>query len=43
MRLARACETQSLSAGFAALVAEWKKTNVTPGPRDVLLIAAKRQ
>jgi putative methionine-R-sulfoxide reductase with GAF domain len=42
MRLARACETQSLSAGFAALVAEWKKTNVTPGPRDVLLLAAKR-
>jgi serine/threonine protein kinase len=42
MRLARASETQSLSAGFAALVAEWKKTNVTPGPRDVLLLAAKR-
>ena len=42
MRLARACETQSLSAAFAALVAEWKKTNVTPGLRDVLLLAAKR-
>ena len=42
MRLARAAETQSLSAGFAALVAEWKKTGFSPGPRDVLLLAAKR-
>ncbi len=41
-RLARACETQSASAAFAALVAEWKKTGITPGDRDVLLLAAKR-
>jgi len=41
-RLARACETQALSAAFAALVSEWKKAGVSPGPRDVLLLAAKR-
>ncbi len=41
-KLARACETQGLSAGFAALVSEWKKTGVAPGSRDVLLLAAKR-
>jgi putative methionine-R-sulfoxide reductase with GAF domain/predicted Ser/Thr protein kinase len=42
LRLARAAETQPLSAAFATLVAEWKKTGVAPGARDVLLIAAKR-
>ena len=42
LRLARAAETQPLSAAFAALVAEWKKTGIAPGERDVLLIAAKR-
>jgi hypothetical protein len=41
-RLARACETQSLAAGFAGLVSEWKKTGIAPGPRDVLLLAARR-
>ena len=40
-RLARAAETQPLSAAFAALVAEWKKTGSRPGARDVLLLAAK--
>ena len=42
VRLARAAETQSLSAAFAALVAEWKKTGIRPGSRDVLFLAAKR-
>ena len=41
-RLARAAETQPLSAAFAALVSEWKKTGFEPGDRDVLLLAAKR-
>ena len=41
-RLARAAETQPLSAAFATLVSEWKKTGVSPGARDVLLLAAKR-
>jgi serine/threonine protein kinase len=40
--LARGAETQSLSASFAALVAEWKKAGFSPGSRDVLLLAAKR-
>jgi serine/threonine protein kinase len=42
-RLARGAETQSLSASFAALVAEWKKAGFSPGSRDVLLLAAKRR
>ena len=41
-KLARAAETQPLSGAFAGLVSEWKKTGVAPGPRDVLLLAAKR-
>ncbi len=41
-RLARLTETQTLSAAFAALVSDWKKTGVSPGARDVLLLAAKR-
>jgi hypothetical protein len=41
-RLARLAETQVLSAAFAALVSEWKKTGMSPGARDVLLLAAKR-
>ena len=41
-RLARAAETQTLSAAFATLVAEWKKAGYAPGDRDVLLLAAKR-
>lgn len=41
-RLARSAETQPLSAAFAALVSEWKKTGFEPGARDVLLLAAKR-
>ncbi|MFY9552114.1 MAG: protein kinase [Thermoanaerobaculia bacterium] len=40
--LARGAETQTLSAAFAVLVAEWKKTGFSPGSRDVLLLAAKR-
>jgi serine/threonine protein kinase len=40
--LARDAESQPLSAAFAALVAEWKKTGYEPGNRDVLLLAAKR-
>jgi len=40
--LARTAETQTLSAAFATLVAEWKKTGFEPGDRDVLLLAAKR-
>ncbi len=40
--LARGAETQSLSASFAALVAEWKKAGFSPSSRDVLLLAAKR-
>ena len=42
LRLARSAETQGLSAAFAMLVSEWKKTGVSPGERDVLLLAAKR-
>ena len=42
-RLARGCETQELPAAFAALVAEWKKTGISPGTRDVLLLAARKQ
>jgi serine/threonine protein kinase len=41
-RLARGCETQTLPAAFATLVAEWKKTGIAPGSRDVLLLAARR-
>ncbi len=41
--LARSAETQTLSAAFANLVSEWKKTGFSPGARDVLLLAAKRQ
>ena len=41
-KLARAAETQTLSAAFANLVSEWKKTGVAPGRKDVLLLAAKR-
>jgi hypothetical protein len=41
-RLARAAETQTLSAAFANLVSEWKKTGVEPGAEDVLLLAARR-
>jgi serine/threonine protein kinase len=41
-KLARAAETQPLSAAFAALVSEWKKAGFEPGPRDVLLVAARR-
>jgi putative methionine-R-sulfoxide reductase with GAF domain len=41
-RFARGCETQSLPAAFATLVAEWKKTGIAPGSRDVLLLAARR-
>jgi len=40
--LARAAETQTLSAAFATLVTEWKRTGFAPGDRDVLLLAAKR-
>ncbi|MEP6994575.1 MAG: protein kinase [Acidobacteriota bacterium] len=42
MRLARSAENQSLSASFAVLVAEWKKTGIRPGSRDVLLLTVKR-
>ena len=42
VRLARAAETQALTAAFAALVSEWKKVGIAPGKRDVLLLAAKR-
>ena len=41
-RLARGCETQGLSAAFAGLVSEWKKSGIAPGTRDVLLLAARR-
>ncbi|HYX20053.1 MAG TPA: protein kinase [Thermoanaerobaculia bacterium] len=41
-RLARAAETQPLSAAFATLVGEWKRAGYAPGERDVLLLAAKR-
>jgi len=41
-RLARGCETQGLSAAFAALVSEWKKMGIAPRERDVLLLATKR-
>ena len=41
-KLARAAETQALSAAFANVVSEWKKTGVAPGGKDVLLLAAKR-
>jgi hypothetical protein len=40
--LARSAETQALSAAFADLVSEWKKSGMSPGTRDVLLLAAKR-
>jgi serine/threonine protein kinase len=40
--LARSAETQGLSAAFATLVTEWKKTGFEPGDRDVLLLAAKK-
>jgi hypothetical protein len=42
-RLARGCETQSLPAAFTALVTEWKKTGISPGSRDVLLLVARRR
>jgi hypothetical protein len=41
-KLARAAETQALSAGFAALVSDWKKAGFSPGARDALLLAARR-
>ncbi len=42
-QMARACETQTLPAGFAALVADWKRAGVSPGRREVLLLAARRR
>jgi serine/threonine protein kinase len=42
LRLARSAQTETLSAAFADLVAEWKRTGVRPGARDVFLLAAKR-
>lgn len=33
---------QPLSAAFARLVADWKREGVSPGDRDVLLLAARR-
>jgi hypothetical protein len=41
-RFARGCETQGLSAAFAALVSDWKRLGVAPGDRDVLMLAARR-
>jgi putative methionine-R-sulfoxide reductase with GAF domain len=41
-RLARAAETEPLPAGFAELVADWKKKGMHPGSKDVLLLAVKR-
>lgn len=41
-RFARASRGHPLSAVFAELVSEWKKAGSSPGPRDVLLLAARR-
>jgi serine/threonine protein kinase len=40
--LARLAAGQPLSSGFARLVADWKRGGVSPGDRDVLLLAARR-
>ncbi|HSS43723.1 MAG TPA: hypothetical protein VLO07_00155, partial [Thermoanaerobaculia bacterium] len=40
---ARAAKSQAVSAAFAALVSEWKKTGATPGKKDILLLAARRK
>ena len=42
-RLARSAETETLPGAFAELVAEWKKRGMSPGSRDVLILAAKRR
>lgn len=41
--LARLAAGQPLSSAFARLVADWKRVGVTPGDRDVLLLAARRR
>jgi hypothetical protein len=33
---------QPLSSAFARVVADWKREGVSPGDRDVLLLAARR-
>ncbi|HEY6928909.1 MAG TPA: protein kinase [Thermoanaerobaculia bacterium] len=40
---ARAAQGQPLSAAFAQQVSEWKRAGATPGDRDILLLAARRQ
>ncbi len=40
---ARAARDQPLPAAFAQMVSEWKRTGTAPGPRDVLLLAARQQ
>ncbi len=40
---ARAAENQPLSAAFIEVVSEWKREGVSPGPRDLLILAARRQ
>jgi serine/threonine protein kinase len=39
---ARTASSQSLPGAFAQLVAEWKRMDVSVGPRDVLFLAARR-
>jgi len=41
-RLARLAAGQPLSSAFARLVADWKRSGVAPGDRDVLVLAARR-
>ena len=41
--LARAAQERPLTAAFAWLVSEWKRAEASPGARDVLLLAARRQ
>lgn len=42
-RFARAAESQPLSAAFIEVVSEWKREGVSPGPRDLLILAARRE
>lgn len=41
-QLAKAAEGHPLTAAFSQVVAEWKKTGISPGRRDVFFLAARR-
>jgi hypothetical protein len=42
-QFARSAQGHPLSGAFAQMVSEWKRAGTSPGQRDVLLLAARRQ